>query len=157
MFMINKKDKVNYKPSAELLKMDEKLDSDGIKTLLHQYIIELINNQDTYELVKYSTYEPNFIDASLLDEFMEINHSLLENTKLNDKTTLYFFIGQSNYIFPNLFLQYRKEKEHIFLCCSCGIPRPGTEEERLCKLMYHSEDNHNYEAWVLEKLMQIKF
>ena len=48
--MINKKDKVNYKPSAELLKMDEKLDSDGIKTLLHQYIIDLINNQDTYEL-----------------------------------------------------------------------------------------------------------
>lgn len=137
--------------------MDGKLDGIGIFVLLHDYIIDLIIKQNTYELVKYSTYEPNFIDAPLLDEFMETNHSLLENTKLNDKTTLYFFIGQSNYIFPNLFLQYREEKEYIFLCCSCGIPRPGTEEERLCKLTYHSEDNHNYEAWVLEKLMQIKF
>ena len=157
MFRIHEEDKINYKPSKELLSMDGKLDGIGIFVLLHDYIIDLIIKQNTYELVKYSTYEPNFIDASLLDDFMEINHSLLENTKLNDKTTLYFFIGQSNYIFPNLFLQYRKEKEHIFLCCSCGIPRPGTEEERLCKLMYHSEDNHNYEAWVLEKLMQIKF
>ena len=157
MFRIHEEDKINYKPSKELLSMDGKLDGIGIFVLLHDYIIDLIIKQNTYELVKYSTYGPNYLDANLLNEFMEKNQSLLKNTKLNDKTTLYFFIGQSNYIFPNLFLQYREEREHIFLCCSCGIPRPGTEEERLCKLTYHSEDNHNYEAWVLEKLMQIKF